>query len=236
MFFEERVAWVISLIKEKNSLTNVQIGEKLGIDKNTVAAYIHGKGDLKGVALAGLVKHYDVNGEWLIAGIGEPFPGARIKFPEACGPESPLLHQPEQPSEDFVFIRQVNGKISAGGGLAPDDTSDVRAAFRRDWIKKKGGKPENMSLIRVDGDSMDPTLLSGDMVLVDHARNVVASQGGIYAISMDHEIMIKRIQVLHDQGKYRIISDNKQYPPQEIDADKVAINGKVLWFAREMER
>ena len=85
MFFEERVAWVISLIKEKNSLTNVQIGEKLGIDKNTVAAYIHGKGDLKGVALAGIVKEFGINGEWLISGRGEPFPGAREKYKEVCG-------------------------------------------------------------------------------------------------------------------------------------------------------
>jgi hypothetical protein len=45
-----------------------------GVDKNTVAAYSHGKGNLKGVALAAIVKKFGINGEWLIAGHGEPYP------------------------------------------------------------------------------------------------------------------------------------------------------------------
>lgn len=83
---------------------------------------------------------------------------------------------------------------------------------------------------------MEPTLLSGDLVLVDHGRNYIAHQGGIYAISIDHEIMIKRIQVLHDKEKVRIISDNKKYDPIDIDLDKVKVNGRVIWYARELER
>jgi len=60
--------------------------------------------------------------------------------------------------------------------------------------------------------------------------------GGVYAISIDQGIMIKRFQVPHPEGKLRIISDNKQYPPQEIDATTLSINGKLIWYAREMER
>lgn len=92
MFFEERVAWIIKKIKEKESLNNAQIGEKLGIDKNTVAAYLHKKGDLKGVALAGIVKHFGISGEWLIAGHGEPFPGARRDYSDVCSPEKAPLY------------------------------------------------------------------------------------------------------------------------------------------------
>jgi phage repressor protein C with HTH and peptisase S24 domain len=70
---------------------------------------------------------------------------------------------------------------------------DIKIAFRRDWIKKKGS-PGNMSLIKVSGDSMQSTLLSGDIVLVDHGHNYIDPQGGIYAIAVDGEIMIKRVQ------------------------------------------
>lgn len=92
-----------------------------------------------------------------------------------------------------------------------------------------------MSLIKVSGDSMEPTLLAGDLVLVDHGRNSIASQGGIYAIAIEDEIMIKRVQPSFPE-KLLVISDNKQYAPLEISRDKVRVNGKVIWFVREMER
>lgn len=83
---------------------------------------------------------------------------------------------------------------------------------------------------------METTLLHGDLVLVDHSRRAITSQGGLYAISIDQEILIKRLQLLYEGGKILVISDNKQYPPQEISADKIIINGKVIWYAREIER
>jgi phage repressor protein C with HTH and peptisase S24 domain len=48
--------------------------------------------------------------------------------------------------------------------------------------------------------------------------------------------MIKRLQVLYQQGMIRVISDNTNYPPQEVPIDQLQINGRVIWFARELER
>jgi len=137
--------------------------------------------------------------------------------------------------EGFVFIPQVSGEISAGAGLVPVDLVEMRIAFREDWIRKKGD-PEKMSLIRVRGDSMEPTLLSGDIVLVDHGRNYFEPEGGLYALVLDHQIIVKRIQVLNTEKKIRIISDNPRYPTIEADPEEVEVNGKVIWFARELER
>lgn len=171
---------------------------------------------------------YSYKFEWILTGEGpmkkDELP-ARVKRPI----------RPDFPADDFVLIGQVNGKISAGGGLMPDDSIDVKAAFRRDWIKRKGGKPDRMSLIKVDGDSMEPTFLSGDLVLVDHGRNSVPARGGIYAIAIDDEIMIKRVQPTSPE-KLLIISDNKQYPPFKISRGRIQINGKVIWYARELEK
>jgi phage repressor protein C with HTH and peptisase S24 domain len=91
-----------------------------------------------------------------------------------------------------------------------------------------------MVLIKVSGDSMEPTLLNGDLVLVDRGRDYLDPQGGVYAIALDDVIMIKRVQPTGD--RVRIISDNKMYEPFEVKADQVRVNGKVIWFARELER
>jgi phage repressor protein C with HTH and peptisase S24 domain len=91
-----------------------------------------------------------------------------------------------------------------------------------------------MSIIKVQGDSMEPTLLSGDLVLVDHSKDAT-TRGGLFAITIDQEILIKRIQPLMD-SKLLVISDNGKYTTLEIAVENIHINGKVIWFAREIER
>ena len=182
-----------------------------------------------------LASFYPCSLNWLLTGKDNRFPEQIGERPPTYGTEGfGDTDQPDFPPDEFIFVRQVRGKISAGGGLAPDDDIDVQLAFRKAWIKKKGS-PGNMSLIKVAGDSMEPTLLSGDLVLVDHSRNSIASQGGIYAIAVEDEIMIKRVQPAFPD-KVLVISDNKQYSPYEIAADKIRVNGKVIWYARDMER
>jgi len=99
MELNDRVAWVLGKIKEKNKLTNITLGEVLDIDKNTVQSYCHGKGNLKGSVLAVIVKNYGINGEWLMSGAGEPFSGAAEKFPEICGPPGFTRKQYDQITE-----------------------------------------------------------------------------------------------------------------------------------------
>lgn len=182
-------------------------------------------------------REFGFNESWFISGSGEPYKGARKDYPAVCGPETSATAtpSPDIPPDEFVFIKKMRGKISAGVGLEPDNVADMALAFRRDWIVKKG-RPDRMSLIKVDGDSMEPTLMAGDLVLVNHSRTVVTPQGGIYAISLDGEIMIKRIQIIFPQNRLRIISDNPRYEPIEADPDQVRVNGRVIWYGREIER
>lgn len=218
---------IIEIIKKLKGVTHdYEVAELLNIKQNTISV-IKGRNSLPFEDIMTFCHKEGISLNWLLYN-----EGPKGVHETAAGGGHP---QPDSPSDEFIFIRQMRGKISAGGGLEPDDTVDLRIAFRKDWITHKG-KPENMSLIKVDGDSMIPTLLNGDLVLVDHGKNYIAQQGGIYAISVNHEIMIKRVQPVFPDGKLLVISDNKQYEPYEIESDKVRINGKVIWFARDMER
>ena len=48
--------------------------------------------------------------------------------------------------------------------------------------------------------------------------------------------MIKRLERIRGTQTVKIISDNKRCEPIELEAAKVKINGKVIWFGRELER
>jgi len=228
---EKDVEWGkrLLLLREDRHLSQKKlVADGIGISLPTIQRYEAGQLP-SGKSINKIIAFFKCSKAWLLTGTGVPYPNEFKGEYEAPG----AYHQPI--SEEFVFIKQVNGKISAGGGLLPDDSIDMRLAFRREWLKVKGN-PDNMSLIRVQGDSMNPTLMPGDLVLVDHSRTDIPSQGGIYAISIDHEILIKRLQLLYSGGKIMIISDNKQYPSQDIEAEKIIINGKVIWYARELEK
>jgi phage repressor protein C with HTH and peptisase S24 domain len=136
--------------------------------------------------------------------------------------------------DEFVLIPVMQGRISAGGGLVPDNTVEMKCAFKKEWIAKKGDY-KNMSMIRIQGDSMSPTLLDGDVVLVNHNIQAVGAAGGIYAITFQDEIIIKRINKVFPTGQLKIQSDNPSYESFIVDPAQIIINGKVIWYARNIE-
>jgi phage repressor protein C with HTH and peptisase S24 domain len=212
----ERLNFLINSLK----INIKEFSQRVGIPYTTMLDYCKGKSLPGAESLEKIATVFHVSLNWLLTGEGEPFVKKPVEKADV---------------EDFVYVPVVSGRISAGGGLIPDTSIELRLAFRRDWIQRHGD-PRNMSLIRVSGDSMEPTLYSGDIVLVDHNRNYIDPQGGIYAIAIDDIIMIKRLQMIYPAMKIRIISDNPRYETFELEPDRVVINGKVIWFGREIER
>ena len=192
--------------------------EACGIPYRTMQDYASGKAEPSARNLAKIAAGLRADPGWLLTGRT-----IDSSSREECG-------------EGYAYVPLVSGEISAGGGLVADTNIDSRLAFREDWLRRKGD-PAKMSLIRVRGDSMEPTLYSGDLVLVDHNKTHVEMSGGIYAIQYDHGIAIKRLRLDYTTRRVQIVSDNAAtYPALETDEKDVIINGKVIWFGRELER
>ena len=194
-----------------------ELANKLGITYTNLSKYEQGHRIPTADLLERIAKELDCEPGWLLAGKTE---------------KDKYIHDY---LEGYVFVPQMVGEISAGYGVIPNNSFEIKIAFREDWIRKKGD-PRDMSLIQIKGDSMEPTLLSGDLVLVDHSKTSIDAQGGIYTIALDDQIMIKRLQLLYPSQLVRIISDNLKYEATEVDAQQVKINGKVIWFGREIEK
>jgi len=227
---------ILDILKRLKSILDLrfdgEVADLLGMTKSALSQR-RNRNSIPHDQIKRLCKEKNLSIEYILYGAGNPY-SSSSKGPAAQSDGITLPLGTAVPGEDFVFVPQVSGRISAGAGLSPENDVDVRVAFRKAWIKKKGS-PDKMSLIKVKGDSMEPTLLSGDMILVDHSKNFIDPQGGIYAIVIDDMIMIKRLQVL-GQGRIRVVSDNPRYDAIEVNADELAINGKVLWYCRDLER
>lgn len=71
--------------------------------------------------------------------------------------------------------------------------------------------PENIKMIKVKGDSMEPTLKEGDWVLVDISR-ISPDSDGLFLLRLAGGLAVKRIQCGLGNS-INVLSDNKNYPP-----------------------
>jgi len=107
------------------------------------------------------------------------------------------------------------------------------ARFMRDEIRA----PESQVIIfETDGDSMEPTINSGERIIV-HTGMKTPSPDGIFALrDRFGNIIAKRLQVLRsgDPPRVLIISDNKAHAPEEVGLDEITIVGRVLWGLKRL--
>ncbi len=127
-----------------------------------------------------------------------------------------------------VLASAGSGQISNGEQLAG------RVDFDEGWLRKMGADPAYVSLIRVKGESMEPTLADGDDIMVDERAASRTLKDGIHVIRMDEQIYVKRLKRLTG-GRLSVLSDNEAHPGwPEIDVKDVAIIGRVIWVGREL--
>jgi phage repressor protein C with HTH and peptisase S24 domain len=185
-----------------------------------------------------------VTTDWLFFGRGPVYPaqtssaGMRQTPPVSREPVKTRGAQTaEAENVELVLLPLVVARLSAGGGSLENGGELVgHFAFRSDWVHRKGN-PEQMVLMRVTGDSMEPEIRHGDMVLIDRGKSQIYGHA-LYAVGIDDEIYIKEVETL--PGKRLVLrSLNARYSPVEVDlrgdlADSVRIIGRVLWWCREI--
>jgi hypothetical protein len=167
----------------------------------------------------------------------------RRRLAEFYGIDERLLGAPEareiygsirESSDGLLRIRQLQVGASAGPGALADDEYAQSMGFAPKWLRRLGTDPANLSLIVVDGDSMNPTLGDGDDIMVDHSAATRPLRDGIYVLRMDDVLLVKRI-AMGPSGKLSIRSDNPQYPDwEDVSAESVNIIGRVVWTGRRL--
>lgn len=88
----KRIAW----LRKYRNLKQIEVAKVLGIAYQSYQAYEYGSHpSRKNLEL--ILNYYNCSRSWLLTGEGEPFPGARQKYPEVCGPPAPTETTKESP-------------------------------------------------------------------------------------------------------------------------------------------
>jgi Peptidase S24-like len=126
------------------------------------------------------------------------------------------------------------GASAGAGALTDREALAGRIGFDEKWLKTLGGDPAKLSLIRVMGDSMAPTLIDGDDIMVDAGAAQSPLRDGIHVIRMDDVLMVKRL-ARGPGGRVSVLSDNLAYTDwPDIDGKDVTVIGRVVWTGRRL--
>lgn len=127
----------------------------------------------------------------------------------------------------------VRASAGAGGVVVSEAPSDT-FGFSEPWLRGiAGGSPSGLSMIKVQGDSMEPTLSDGDDILVNRNDGANQLRDGIYVLRMGDDLLVKRVARHPFRRTITIRSDNPAYPefPNVALAD-LRIIGRVRWMGR----
>jgi len=197
----------------------------LGVHANTIGNYERGDRQPDTEFLGLLRERIGADINWLITGEGN---GSTT--PAVLGKN---LHQ--------VSIPRFAIQASAGGGsvVLSEEVEDY-FTVSRDWLSRYLPKGAKAGIIEARGDSMEPTIADGDILILDFSiDSSVVNDGGVFVISVDGVLLVKRLQVTVD-GHILIRSDNDLYEQEKVTREfadeSITVHAKVVWAGGPIRR
>lgn len=140
----------------------------------------------------------------------------------------------DESTEGGYSVSLLAAAASMGPGSEQhDDVVVGRLTLSPTWISKSLKpltSPGNLRFIHGYGDSMEPTFIDGDILLVDAGVRDVKVDG-IYVLAANERLYIKRVRQRMD-GTFEISSDNPTVKTVDVlDGSRpVDVLGRVVWL------
>jgi phage repressor protein C with HTH and peptisase S24 domain len=154
-------------------------------------------------------------------------------------PETLLGGPPEseQAPAGLLSVKRHPVSVSAGpGAVVTEELGKPYFAFDERWLKAlTPSQPSKLSIVRVEGDSMAPTLNAGDDILVDLGDAAGRLRDGIYVLRIDDAVVVKRLALNPTARRVTVQSDNPAYPDwPDCSLDDIKVIGRVIWSGRRI--
>ncbi len=131
------------------------------------------------------------------------------------------------PTVDIVALNKE--AALAGDGSASTVVAERSSySFSRARLEESGIDPTRVSVFRVRGESMAPTLADGSLILVDYLRDV-PRQNCLYVFRSDDALFVKRAR--WRQASWWWYSDDPRWAPFPLEGS-MRVWGEVRWYFR----
>lgn len=243
----------LKTVRQQLGCTSAEMAERVGLrDRKSWERYERGQNVPKADVLAAIID-LGFSADWLLTGQGrkERLSEAEIERARRMGLTIGYDAQMEiaaglgrwrEQAEGgpalpagFVLIPRYDVEASAGpGALTGDENIVDYMAFQSGWVRRVlDADPRRLALISAKGDSMEPTIRAGDLLLVDTGVDRFVDDA-IYVVLIEGHLLVKRVQLFMG-GAVTVKSDNPSYIEQTLSPDEAAgavVAGRVRWIGR----
>lgn len=134
----------------------------------------------------------------------------------------------------LVPVREIDLTFGMGSTYLDVPVTEEVRYFSHDWIRiYTRASPDHLLFAQGIGDSMAPTILDSDLLLIDCSQTSINMGDKIWAISFAEIGMVKRLRAMPD-GSVKIMSDNPQVLPETAVDGEMSVLGRVVAVVRKV--
>ncbi|VTS25531.1 phage repressor-like protein [Streptococcus pseudoporcinus] len=216
----------LKAIRQKEKMSQEELGHQIGVNKMTISNWEQGKNSPNQKHLTKLVDIFQVSEDYfnLYHAILVPYKQLNtynqkkvVSFSqELLAKETKVIAIPT--SKKKLYPYRVYESLSAGGGFSYFGDGNYDEVFYDEQLDYDFAS-------WVFGDSMEPTYLNGEVVLIK--QEGFDYDGAIYAVEWDGQTYIKK--VYREENGLRLVSLNKKYSDKFAPFDEnPRIIGKII--------
>ena len=196
----------ITLKRLELKLNQRELAKKLKLTAPSVSQWERGVSEPKGNNLINLAKIFRTTPEWLLIGVEK-------QLDEPLCVSIPLLE---------------NVMVAGGEGAINDDFTSISTVPVPSYVVKHRNV-NHIESIQVMGDSMEPMLYDGGIVVIDKSE-VTIRDGKVYVFRQDSMLRVKRLVLI--AGGVVIKSQNPAYETEKLlfeNCTDFQVVGRVIW-------
>ncbi|MFO6448811.1 S24 family peptidase [Erythrobacter sp. NE805] len=211
---------LIRALVDYAGVSSAQVAQKAKVNPRTIQRMKNGNAEAR-----------------LSQGTLEKLAEAYPKFPGWTRAGAAALAGLARPAPEMVEIAAIDLNFGLGAAFMDSEIVEHQVdtmLFPREWLRSiTRSPPEELYWARGIGNSMEPTIGDGDVILIDRSA-VGSSFGDVYwAIAYGQTGMIKRLRPMPD-GSVKILSDNPNVPPEIAHDGELHVFGRVIAVVRRI--
>lgn len=206
--------------REELGLTQADLARKVGISQQAIARLEKEGGNSRYVDK--IARNLATTVDYLNGETDDPDEGAMpLPTPEILTDQL-----------DLVALREIDLTFGMGATYLDVPVTTSIRYFSREWLRVyTGANPDHLFFAQGIGDSMAPTILDSDLLLIDGSQQHLSMADKFWAIAYGNMGSVKRLRGLPNGG-VEMISDNPLVPNAIAYDDELHILGRVVAIIR----